>query len=57
MLGPFDIKVHFEMEPWCDMRDEKKEKKDKIYWCTREQMCLLRTKIHTLIFEPKVYFF
>lgn len=34
MLGPFDIKVHFEMEPWCDMRDEKKEKKekkDKIY--------------------------
>lgn len=29
MLEPFDIKVHFEMEPWCDMRDEKKEKKIK----------------------------
>lgn len=31
MLELFDIKVYFEMEFWCDMRDEKKEKKDKIY--------------------------
>lgn len=21
-LRPFDKKVHFEMEPWCDLKDE-----------------------------------
>lgn len=45
-LRPFDKKVHFEMEPWCDLKDEWC---DLIYKKTKQQQTTTTTKRQPLI--------